>query len=168
MSGQPDWLPPLIRLEDHEGSWDRYIEAVYASFHDEFIRSQPRYEGCWVRCPRQPIVEGKEATFWHCVSEGLEEDQRTPDLRRTERIRLIRAIIEHADDVAVSRWVTRRGSRRLHVLWYREEYVVVLKGIVRTRDGFRYFVLKTAYCTTFPHTIKNLREERDAAGGDAR
>ncbi|MNH30689.1 hypothetical protein D3C79_909980 [compost metagenome] len=36
---------------------------------------------------RHPVIQGKEATFWHMISEGNDEAERLPDLRRCERIR---------------------------------------------------------------------------------
>lgn len=165
MSEGPDWLPPLVSLNDHGGDWQRYIEAVYAVFSRDFIASQPKFQGCWVRCPREPIIDGKEGTFWHCVSEGLREDQRNPCIRRTERIPWIRPVIEHAGAAEVDYWVSPRGNTVHHLLWFHEEYLVVLKQVVRKRDGFRYFVVKTAYPTDWGSTLQYLRGQRDRALG---
>lgn len=33
------------------------------------------------------MADGKEATFWHMIQEGRIEEDRTPDIRRCERIR---------------------------------------------------------------------------------
>jgi len=164
MSGQPDWLPPLIRLEDYAGDWKRYINEVFAVFHRDFIQSQPRFLGRWVRCRRDPIYDGKEAGFWHCLSEGKDESIRTADLRRCERIGWARAVIEHANDVAVDHWTNRRGTDVRHLLWLREEYLVVMAERERKRDGFRYLQLITAYCTESEHRKARLRQERDGAG----
>jgi hypothetical protein len=79
----------LVRLEDHGGDWQRYIDAVYAVFYGDFIASQPRFRGRPVVIGKQ-IIDGKERTFWHATSEGNIEVQRTPDLRRCERIGWIR------------------------------------------------------------------------------
>lgn len=163
MCSPPDWLPPLIRLDDCGGNWNRYIDEVFAVFHRDFVASQPQLDGCWVRCRRDPLYEGKEAGFWHCVQEGADEEQRTPDLRRCERVGWIRAIIEHAGDPTVDRWPNRRGSDMRFLLWWKEEFLVVLGERTRKRDGFRYFQLITAYCTTEEHRRRRLRQERDAA-----
>lgn len=163
MCESPDWLPPLVRLSDYGGDWNRYIDEVFAVFYADFIQSQPQFTGCWVRCRRDPLHEGKEAGFWHCVQEGADEEQRTPDLRRCERVGWIRAIIEHAGETLVDHWTNRRGSDTRHLLWFREEYLVVMGERVRRRDGFRYFQLITAYVTEEEHRKRNLRRERDAA-----
>jgi hypothetical protein len=87
MSDAPDWLPPLMCLDDCGGEWKRYVEAVFGEFYYDFIASQPQSQGLSVQCRRDPIMDGKEAGFWHCTSEGPDERRRTPDLRRCERIR---------------------------------------------------------------------------------
>ena len=55
-----------------------------------------------------------------------------------------------------------RGTEVNTLLWFREEYLVVLAQ----RQG--YWLLRTAYCTDKSGRIKQLRKERDAfrqAGG---
>ncbi len=158
----PAWLPPLITLKDVSGDWSAYCERVYAVFKRDFIESQPQFRGEWVRCRRDPKYDGKEAGFWHCVQEGADEAQRTPDLRRCERIAWIRALIEHPDAAGVDVWKTKRGADQRHVIWFREEYVVVLADR-RSGTGRAYKQLVTAYCTDREHTKRRLRKERDAA-----
>jgi hypothetical protein len=157
-----DWLPALVRLEDHGGDWEKYINAVFAEFYRDFIESQPKFRGRWVRCRRDPMFDGKEAGFWHCVSEGESEARRVPDLRRCERIRWIRAVIEHATDPSVDHWTNKRGPETRHLIWWDEAFLVVLAERTRQRDGFQYFQLITAYCTPEEQRRDKLRRERDA------
>jgi len=163
MCEPPDWLPPLVRLEDHGGDWKRYINEVFAVFYRDFIQSQPQLDGRWVRCRRDPMFDGKEAGFWHCMSEGGDEANRMPDLRRCERIPWTRAVIEHARGSWVDHWTNRRGSDTRHLLWFREEFLVVLAERMRGRDGFQYLQLITTYCTTEESRKRKLRRERDEA-----
>ncbi|MBN1589097.1 MAG: hypothetical protein JW888_06255 [Pirellulales bacterium] len=157
MSEGKDWLPSLIRLEEHDGNWDKYVNAVFAIFYRDFIEAQPKFQGKWVRCRRDPIQDGKEAGFWHCVSEGPDEDHRTPDLRRCERIGWVRKVIEHAHDADVDVWTQRKGrDQRIHI-WLRESYLVVLG------ERGRYYQLITAFCTDREHTKRKKRQERDAS-----
>jgi hypothetical protein len=162
MSGAPSWLPPLIRLEDYGGNWERFIEAVYARFYEDFIASQPKFMGQWVCCRRDPIMDGKEAGFWHCTSDGLDEINRTPDLRRCERIAWVRAVIDNCDDPTIDHWTNMRGTDKRHLLWLEEDFLVILAERTRQRDGFRYMQLVTAYCTPEEHRRRKLRAERDA------
>lgn len=157
-----DWLPELICLPQFDGNWQRYIDAVYLVFRKDFVLSQPKLDGLWVHYRRDPIYDGKEAGFWHCTSEGKTEDERTPDLRRCERIGWVRAIIENAGVASIDRWQnTSRGEPR-QLLWFREEFLIVLAARTRKRDGAKYWQLLTAYDTPQEHTKRKLRKERDA------
>jgi hypothetical protein len=49
-----------------------------------------------------------------------------------------------------------RGTEVNTLLWYREEYLVVLG---QRRD---YWLLKTAYCTESTRRIRQLKHERDS------
>ena len=157
----PLWLPALIRMEDYGGDWKRYVEAVYAIFRRDFIQSQPKFQECWVRVRRDPLEQGKEAGFWHCTTGGKDEDARTPEFRRMERIGWVRAIIEHTEYPAVTGWSVTRGMDRRWCLWFREEFLVVLAERVRKHDGFRYWQLVTTYDTPEEHRKRQLKKERD-------
>lgn len=154
MTSPPDWLPPLMCLEDFGGNWERYIEAVYASFKHDFIESQARFKSRPVRLKRYPFRDGKEAAFWHITSEGREEDQRVPDLRRCERIRWPRPTLEHPADSAVRCWRNERGGERRIVLWlWEQDYVVILA------ERGSYVLLWTAYQVSYEHTRRKLQQE---------
>jgi len=117
MTSLPDWLPPLVALADYGGDWERYLAALYDFFRQDFVDDKPLFEGRSLALKRLPTSQGKEATFWHLISEGRQEEERLPDLRRCERIRWIRRIIEHAADPAVKAWENeRRGETRI-CLW---------------------------------------------------
>jgi hypothetical protein len=106
---------------------------------------------------RHPEAAGRWASFWYLVQEGPVEDDRLPDLRRCERIRWVRWVIENAGTHAeIGEWQEVRGTQIDTLLWYREEYLVVLAQ----RQG--YWLLKTAYCTTQRGRIEKKRRERDA------
>lgn len=83
MSNQRDWLPDLILLKTYDGHWQRYEDEVYSQFYKDFIESRPVFQGMPVYVER-PLRKGKEQSFWHCIQQGLVEENRTPDLRRCE------------------------------------------------------------------------------------
>ena len=154
MTEKIDWLPPLILLEDYGGNWDQYLNALYKFFKEDFIDSSPTLEGMRVALKRHPIEKGKEATFWHLISEGKSEKDRLPDLRRCERIRWGRPIIEHYNQPAIKFWLNeRRGEKRICLWFEEEEYLVVLAK----RHG--YVILWTAYLVTKTHTKMKLRKD---------
>ncbi len=163
MTECPDWLPPLVTLDSQGGDWQRYIAAVYAVFYRDFIASQPRYNGLWVRCRREPIYDRKEAGFWHCTSEGRDESMRTPDLRRCERIGWVRAVIENACDAWVDVWPSVRGGETRWVLWFREEFLIVLAPRPWKAQRPRYMMLITAHCTVSEHEKRRMRRDREEA-----
>jgi len=160
MNNVVSWLPALIKLEDFNGDWNRYIDYTFSIFYKDFIESQPKFKNCWVRC-RRDLIQGKEAGFWHCTSEGSKGEDRTPDLRRCERIGWVRAVIEHYDDINVDCWPNIRHGECRWVLWLNEEFLVILGERTRKRDGFRYFQLITAYVTEKEPRKRKLRKEKD-------
>lgn len=159
MEDSPAWLPDLILLSDHGDDWHRYIDAAFAIFYRDFIESQPEFQKQWVRCRRDPMFDGKEAGFWHCVSGGPNETQRVPDLRRCERIGWIKALMEKSGECDC--WPNFRKNEKRWCVWFNEEYLVVLGERKRKRNGLRYMQLITAYCTEEKPRKRKLRKERD-------
>lgn len=154
MNADPDWLPELLEFA---GDWNAFVDAVYARFVEDLVQHQTHFRGVRVGVRHHPASCGKGHGFWHCVSEGGLEDARTPDLERCRRITWIRAIVENATRPEVQHWTNQRGGETRHLLWFREEYLVVLAE----RQG--YYLLKTAYPTNREHTKRKLRKERDQA-----
>lgn len=56
-NSEPDWLPPLIRLEDYSGSWDDFFSAVYQIFMEDFVQRKPIFEGRMLGLKRHPEVQ---------------------------------------------------------------------------------------------------------------
>jgi hypothetical protein len=123
-----DWLPALMVFNDYGGDWERYLEAIYAVFRGDFVASKPAFRGRRLGLKRYPDYDGKEATFWHMISEGSVEEDRIPDFRRCERIRWPRPIIEHDAEPEVLVWTEPRGANddRIHIYLPDERYLVVL------------------------------------------
>lgn len=154
MSDAPDWLPPLVLLNDYGGNWDAYLDAIYEWFKQDFINSKPMFQGRRLGLKRRPMTHGKEATFWHMIQEGNIEDDRTPDLRRCERIRWPRPVIEHNDDSAIRIWRNQRGNEVRVCLWFAQEnYLVILA------DRGDYILPWTAYLVEQPHRQRKLQRE---------
>jgi len=154
MSASPDWLPPLVLFEDYKGDWGVYLDAIYAYFKQDFVDSKPEFHGRRLGLKRHPMTHGKEATFWHMIQEGKAEEERTPDLRRCERIRWPKPVIEHDDDQAIKVWRNRRGRDERVCLWfYKENYLVILA------DRRDYILPWTAYLVEQPHRQRKLQKE---------
>ena len=152
MTPPPEWLLPLVLLEDCGGDWDKYIELLYSFFKDDFASNTIFYKAEKVILKRGPLVKGKEVTFWHLLEGGS-----LPGLRRCERIRWVRAIIENSDNPSIKVWENERKNEKRVCLWYEEEdYLVVLAK----RKG--YCILWTAYFIDKEHTKEKLRKEYEA------
>jgi hypothetical protein len=149
--------PDLVPFNDFGGDWPAYETELHRIFMADLAHSGVQYRGLNVGCRRHPEAGGKWASFWHLVQEGRIENDRLPDLRRCERIRWVRWVIENADKHAeIDIWRNTRGTEANMLLWFREEYLVVLGQ----RRGF--WLLLTAYCTDKRGRIAKLCKERDA------
>jgi len=151
------WLPELIRLEDYDNDWPRYLDAVYAVFRRDFVDTRCEFAGIRLGLKRNPLQEGREATFWHMVTTGDIEEERAPDLKRCERIAWPRRVIENYDSRDVLAWKNKRKRDDRILLYLREErYLVVLN----VRNG--YILPWTAYTVDRHHRDKKLLREYEA------
>lgn len=154
------WLPPLVLLEECGGDWGAYEEVLYGWFRKDFLESKPRWPGKRVALKRHPLANGKEATFWHFIQEGKVEEDRTPDLRRCERIRWPRPVMEAfpgeatASNEGIIWWQNRRGTETRFILTLPDfSYVVVVA------DRGEFVLPWTAYCVEREHQRRKLRRE---------
>jgi hypothetical protein len=154
----PPWLPPKVLLSDFGGDWTSYENALYAIFCKDFKGNTIYFRGQPLGLKRHPLSDGKEATFWHFITEGIVEAQRTPDLRRCERIGWPRPIIEHADDPIVKVWENQRNGERRACLWLESQNYLVILAV---RKG--YILPWTAYMITQEHQKRKLQKEFETA-----
>ena len=160
-AGPEAWLPSLLRLEDYGGDWEAYIEAAHLGFRADFIATRPSIPGRRWAVKRHPLVNGREATFQHLVSEGVDEGERLPDLRRCERIRWPRAIIDALGTHRVVAWPNeRRGDRRIVVALPDFTHAVILA------DRGDHIMLWTAYVVDEAYRRKQMRAEWERSGGE--
>jgi hypothetical protein len=149
-----EWLPELVLLEDYGGSWERYFEVLHSFFKEDFVVNKPVFQGRRLALKRHPMTLGKEVTFWHLISEGQIEADRTPDLRRCERIRWPRPIINNSNDNEIRCWEnTRKGEKRICLWLFNHDYLVILAE----RKG--YLLLWTAYIVERSHQKRKLQKE---------
>ncbi len=147
-------LPSLVLMEDFQYDWNQYLEAIYQYFRQDFVTSTLYFEGKRFSLKRHPMIKGKEATFWHIITEGKEEDERLPDLRRCERIRWPRAMIMAHNSGLMKCWRNiRKGEERVVIALEDFSYVVVLA------DRGNYVLLWTAFCVERQHNRRKLRKE---------
>jgi len=144
----------MVLMEAYENDWDRYLEALYKHFKNDFVDSRPKFNGQNIQLKRYPIERGKEATFWHLISQGQNEETRLPDFRRCERIRWPRPLIERFRHESVRCWTNRRrGEIRFLIALADFSYVTILS----LRKG--YLLLWTAYFLESEHQRIKLSKD---------
>ena len=152
----PDWLPELLDFDWNE--YQQSLDRAYAVFERDFGRahSRPDFRGKQMGLKRHPEFDGKSATFWHFVTEGDVEAERSPNRERIERIAWPKAMLLEAnsENPRVLVWSSKRGrSTRWLVALADFSYVVVV-------DEREEFVLPwTAYVVEHGHRREKLRRE---------
>lgn len=155
MNRRPGWLPDLVKQATY-GDWSHYEAAIYGFFCADFVRSFTAFRGRPVKLKRYPVVNGKEATYWHCISTGKNEADRLLDIRRCERIRWPRPCIEHESQLKV--WTEKRkGEYRIHIWLESEGYIVVLAS----RPN--YVILWTTFFVEHEHERKKFTRRYEIA-----
>lgn len=150
-------MMPLPELIPFHGEWQSYEDMLYQIFCNEVDNGTLRFRGNPIRFKYAPTSKGKSYSFWHLTSEGKNEDERTPDLRRCERLKWISWVIANADtSPQIVWWENKRGQDEHVVLWCQSvEYAVILAR----RKG--YFLVKSAYLVTFNRTQQFAKEHRE-------
>ena len=155
-----DWMPDLLLLEESGGDWKRYLERLHQRFLADFVDSVPSWPGKRVGLKRHPEYDGKSATFWHMISEGRSEADRTPDMRRCERIGWPRPMINEFDEAP-------SGTTACRLVWWKEirrneeRYLLGLDDfsyVLVVADRGSYVLPWTAYCVEHRHQRDKLKK----------
>ncbi len=150
-------FPNLMLLSHYRGDFKKYFEDVYNAFKEGFIDSKPFFNNVQVGVQKFPLVDGIHRTFYHITHEGEVESNRTPDLRRMERIRFPRFIIDNIPNNELLVWKNSRGKdSRVLIFNEAEEYLVVL---TERKD---YYLFWTAYLVEQNHSKRKLLNEYEA------
>lgn len=150
-------LPDLILLEYYAGDFNKFLNAVYSLFKADFIENKPVFRGMRLGLKRHPITDGKEATFWHMTSEGDDEENRDPDLRRMERIKWPAFLINNSEHPYLKVWENKRGNKNNILIFHVEaHYLVIL------RKGKDYLLPWTAYLIEHNARKNKLLKEYEA------
>lgn len=148
-------LPDLILLQDFEGNWSDFYDFVYKCFREEFVLNPLRtFDGKRLGLKKYPITDDKEATFYHMTHEGADEQNRSPDIRRMERIRWPKFMMSNFSHYKFKVWKNKRG-RDMNILIFCEEesYLFVLS------DRGDYLLPWTAYTVDHRNRRERLMKE---------
>jgi hypothetical protein len=154
-------IPDIILLEDYQGDYGKYIKAVYDVFQRDFIQEKTRFRGELLCLKWEPIFQNKASTFYHMTHEGSDEQNRTPDLRRCERMPWAKPTIENCDSWGLKIWTQIRqgkgGTKHRLCLWleFKDEpdYIVILE------IHKAYKLLWTAFVLQYPHEKRKRLKE---------
>lgn len=147
-------LPNLIELDEFNGDFLKYLEAVYECFKRDFIINRPIFRGVRLGLKKYPLFQEKEATFWHMTSEGEDEANREPNLRRMERISWPAAMINKSEHPYLKVWENTRANKTNILIFHEEEnYLVVLR---KAKD---YILPWTAYLIEYKSRKEKLLKE---------
>lgn len=151
-------LPNIVTLEDCEGAWDNYENALYCIFKNDFIINIPDFRDKPIGIFTNKMYNDKEKTFWHIISEGPDEFNRTPDMRRCERIRWPKKFIicddcTNCNEIRIWKALHKNNKYRYKIWCDKTDYIVILE---ERQDAF---MLITAYLVTYPHARRKLTKE---------
>lgn len=147
-------LPELFTFH---GDWDKYEDELYAIYLETIVNCEIKFRGMPVKTQYRPATKGKGFGFWHLISDGPNEDDRIPDMRRCERIRWVVWLIHNAEtDQALSWWENKRGHNTHVVIWQEQENFAV---VLAKRNG--YYLLKTAYWVKQKRHADFIRERAE-------
>ncbi|KTD42875.1 hypothetical protein [Legionella parisiensis] len=146
-------LPDLVLFESFGGDWNNYQNALYQLFLDKIDRKLS-FLGLPIKCRYFEPISEMHRSFWHLVTSGpVEDEDRTVDFRRCERINWIPHIIQHSSYSEILCWENKRGSNINTVLWLPpEQYMIILSN---RKD---YYLLTTAYVHDERKGKTNLKE----------
>lgn len=150
-------FPDCLYLSDYSGNFSEYIEAVYEVFCQDFVNTRPIFRGIRLGLKKYPITEGWEATFYHLTHEGEDEQNRTPCMRRCERISWLKTAIEQCDSLGLKVWPQIRKGKKRICIWIEvpdgADHFIVLD------DRGDYILPWTAYPLTYKHEKEKKRKE---------
>lgn len=163
MSVKKNLLPEIVPFNNF-GSWDVYMEALYAVFKQDFIESKPKVGQIVFKLKYKPKFQDRAYTFYHMTHKGHNEDERLPDMRRSERLPWCRPTIEKADDYKLCFWEEERKGHHRVCIWLQAEdegnniaiednYFVILE--VRAD----YVLPWTAFCAEYNNQIRKKEKE---------
>lgn len=151
-------LPAKLFLNDFQGNYKVYIDAVFAVFKRDFIK-QKAYFGFYVLgLQYHPCFQDRAYTFYHMTHKGEVESERVPDLRCCECMPWVRPTVEQTVNDKLRFWEQERSNRPRVCIWLEveDDYFVIL-------DVRKIFVLLwTAFVAEHSHEVRKKQKEYEA------
>lgn len=153
-------LPAIITLNDYGGDYHKFIDAIFAVFNEDFNKHKASFGSHILRYKYHPEFQDRAYTFYHMTHKGHIENERTPDLRRCERMPWARPTVEKAEEYSLKFWESIRKGKRRVCIWLDvdngDNYYVILE--VRKT----YVLLWTAYYAEYDNEVQKKQKEYDS------
>ena len=150
-------LPELIYLSDYSGNFQSYMEAVYTIFERDLLKNRPKFGSYKLSLKNNPLFQQRSYSFYHLTHKGEIETERTPDLRRCERIGWVKPAIENAEIWNLKFWEqSRNGKSRVCIQLPVEDdvdYFVILDVRVHC------VIIWTAFVAEYEHEKRKKEKE---------
>lgn len=150
-------LPDIVCLNDFGGDYDAFIDAVYAIFERDFVKYRPIFRGKKLALKHHPEYQGRAYTFYHMTHQGSDEQNRTPDLRRCERISYAKPVIENCDKWNLKIWPQIRDGKHRVCIWLEVEGEPDYFVILDVREN--YILPWTAFVAEHKHQTRKKQRE---------
>jgi hypothetical protein len=144
------WLPPLVLQKNYPDA-AAYGEALYAFFKADFLDSLPVWPDKRVGLKHLPLMRGKEATFWHFLTSGDDEDARQVDFLRCERVRWPRPVMEA--------FTNHKPTNSDRVIWWKNQRKRDTNFLIALPDFSYLFVIRDMGDYVLPWTQYVLNQE---------
>lgn len=154
-----EWLSNLIYLNDFS-SWIEYEDYLYEIYLDDFKYDTPYIFDKPIRIRVNPKIAEKDQTFFHMTSNSEyaktnDPNDRTPDLRRCERIKWPRDIIDNylcnndCDCNKIKIWrEPYKNNTRIHMLFEDVRFLIVIEE----RKDYMLFI--TSFYMEHNHQVR--------------
>ncbi len=169
------WLPETVGLNEFGGNFEEFYNSLWNLFIKEF-GTVPRifFKGLPILCRVDPKHNGKPESFYHLTHRDFHHtgyEDRSFDLRRSERMHWIRAILNNykicdncrfhsenpqfeEDCSGILIWERPyRNTVRPHIFLPDEKYLIVLEK----RE--EYYLMISAFYVDVPHQARKLMKE---------
>ena len=143
MSCKNNYLPSEIDLNLFSGDIQSYTDTLYKIFHRDFIEQTITYNNKPVDIIHEKYYNGKERSFWHLISDGDEDINRTPHSTRAQFLPFVKPIITDTNKcTSLKKWIKyyEKTKHYRHFIWCTDvDFIVVLE------DRGSYYKLITAF-----------------------
>lgn len=149
-------LPSPLEYSLFGHNWAAYKESLYRIFQKDFLNGVVTFKGKRVDIIHDEFFEGKERSFWHIISEGKEDINRSPNADRCASIPWVKPLIEDDGNCMSYRLWTKYHDKtkkdRYYIWCTAVNYLVILE------DRGTHYKLITAY-NVIPYKAKQYEKD---------